>query len=74
MNLTRCLAFHGMKFCNARSDDIENWKHQFCVFVQEKYELMGLQQPGQVEYASWDADRDGVVTLAEWAMALGLRI
>ena len=47
---------------------------QFCVFVQEKYELMGLQQPGQVEYASWDADRDGVVTLAEWAMALGLRI
>ena len=36
---------------------------------QEKYEVMGLQQPGKAEYENWDADMDGVVSVEEWTRA-----
>ena len=36
---------------------------------QEKYNLMGIQQPEAEEFLDWDADMNGLVTVAEWLLA-----
>ena len=47
---------------------------RFKVSLQEKYNLMGSQQPEKFEFENWDTDSDGIVTLAEfyveWVMTL----